>query len=913
MAKKPTYEELEQRVKELENGTFGRKQAEKQSQLDHSRLMGILELIPDGVYIVDQHFNIEYINPVIERDFGKVQGRKCYQYLQNRTASCPWCKNEKVFAGRSIRWEWYSVKNDRHYDLFDTPFENFDGTISKLQIFHDITERKRAEELLRESEKEYSSTLNDLLVGVVVHASDTSIQLSNPEATNILGLTYEQMSGKKTIDPAWKFLHEDSTVMKVEDYPVSIVFSTRKPIHGYVVGINRPDRDYVTWAISNAIPVFSNNNELEKVVVNFVDITSRKQAEEALRESEAQKKAILDASIDVIRLVDKDMKIIWSNKTTATELKVAPEQLVGKFCYEAVAGRDTPCSGCPTKKALKSGKIEHTLMHQKELKGIKEETYWDDYAVPVKNESDDIVNIIQISRNITNSKLAEEALRESEKKYRTVLDSNPDPVVVYDMEGKVTYLNPAFTRVFGWSLDEQIGKKIDNFVPEENWPETRMMINKVTALGESFSGLETRRHTKEGNILDISISGSCYCDQEGNIAASVINLRDITAQKRLEDQLRQATKMEAIATLAGGVAHEFNNALMGVMGNIELLKIDLPEDERRDRSFEAMKDSGHRMSRLTDQLLAYARGGKYQAKDLKLDDFTIGTLPILQHALNPEVRVETRFQKDTSYIRADHAQMQMVMSAIVANSNEAIKDEGLISITAGNKDLDEDFTKQHPGLKPGSYVCVTIEDNGKGMDEEEKEKIFEPFFTTKFQGRGMGMAAVYGIIKSHDGAITVDSEPGKGTVVRIYLPAVEAKEEAKAVKQPKTEIAKGEGTILVIEDEESLVYMFRQILEKLGYRVLVAETGKEAVALAKTFDGQIDLALLDIKLPDMDGGRVYPLIMEARPGLKVIVCSGYSIHGPAQDILDAGAEGFIQKPFSIAPFAEKLKEVLEGK
>ncbi|MBC8175932.1 MAG: response regulator [Desulfobacteraceae bacterium] len=269
-----------------------------------------------------------------------------------------------------------------------------------------------------------------------------------------------------------------------------------------------------------------------------------------------------------------------------------------------------------------------------------------------------------------------------------------------------------------------------------------------------------------------------------------------------------------------------------------------------------------------------------------------------------------------SYIKADHAQMQMVLSAIVANANEAMEDGGIVKISAENKDVDNDFTKQHPGLKSGLYVCLTIEDDGKGMDEETKKGIFEPFFTTKFQGRGMGMAAVYGIIKSHDGWIYVDSELGKGTVVRIYLPAIsaESKEQrTKAEKEPKVELAMGEGTILVIEDEEPLVEIFRQILERLGYRVLLARTGKEAVELAKTFDGQIDLALLDIKLPDMDGGRVYPLIMESRPDMKTIVCSGYSIHGPAQAILDAGAEGFIQKPFSIAPFAEKLKEVLEGK
>jgi len=285
---------------------------------------------------------------------------------------------------------------------------------------------------------------------------------------------------------------------------------------------------------------------------------------------------------------------------------------------------------------------------------------------------------------------------------------------------------------------------------------------------------------------------------------------------------------------------------------------------------------------------------------------------LLRHTLDPSVHVETDLPLDVMNIKADGTQMQMMLSAIVANSNEAMEGPGRIRISTRNMDLDQEFMKDHPELKPGPYVCLTIKDDGKGMDEDTRGKIFDPFFTTHFMGRGLGMASVYGIIKNHDGTITVESEVGKGTVVRIYLPAIEAKEEVKK-EVGRVELAMGEGTILVIEDEESLVMMFRQILERLGYRVLEAMTGKEAVELANSFDGQIDLALLDIKLPDMDGGRIYPLIVEARPDLKVLVCSGYSIDGPAQAILDAGAEGFIQKPFLIAPFAEKLKEVLEGK
>ncbi len=652
MAKKPIYEELEQGVKELENGTFGRKQAEKQSQLEHSRLMGILESIPDGVYIVDQHFNIEYINPVIERDFGKIQGRKCYQYLHNRTASCPWCKNEEVFAGRSVSWEWYSIKNDRHYDLFDTPFENSDGTISKLEIFHDITERKKAEK----------------------------------------------------------------------------------------------------------------------------------------------------------------------------------------------------------------------------------------------------------------------ALQESEQRYRAILQSIEEGYYEVDIAGNFTFFNDSFCKIFGLTDDKLVGRNFREFTDQETNKKGYQIFNKVYTTGHPNKGFHWTITREDGTKKSVEASVSLRRDAEGEPIGFRGVVRDISEKQRLEAQLQQTQKMEAIATLAGGVAHEFNNALMGIMGNIELLKMDLPEDEGRDRYFGAMKGSSHRMSHLTDQLLAYAQGGKYQPRDLKLDDFVIQTLPILQHNISPEVSVETHFPK-MSYINADHTQMQMVLSAILANSNEAIEDVGLIKITAENKDPDEHFTKQYPGFKPGSYVCITIEDDGKGMDEETREGIFEPFFTTKFQGRGMGMAAVYGIVKNHGGWIYVDSELGKGTAVRIYLPAIsaETKQEAKTVKQPAVKLAMGEGTILVIENEAVLVKMFREILEMLGYRVLQTRTGKEAVELAKTFDGTIDLALLDIKLPDMEGGRVYPLIMEARPDLKVIVCSGYSIHGPAQDILDAGAEGFIQKPFSIAPFAEKLKEVLEGK
>ena len=284
---------------------------------------------------------------------------------------------------------------------------------------------------------------------------------------------------------------------------------------------------------------------------------------------------------------------------------------------------------------------------------------------------------------------------------------------------------------------------------------------------------------------------------------------------------------------------------------------------------------------------------------------------MIMHTIDPAIQIDTDISRDIFNIKADITQMQMVLSAILSNASEAIKGEGRIRITCKNEMITDERAKDFPGLKPGPYVNLKIEDDGKGMDEETKGRIFEPFFTNKFQGRGLGMAAAYGIIKNHDGWISVDSELGKRTTVRIFLPATEAR--VKELKKPKIEPAKGTGTILVIEDEKMVMDATRALLERLGYHVLGAKTGNEAINIVKTFDGDIDLAILDIVLPDMNGKSIYPRIMEARPNLKVLVCSGYSIDGPAQEILNAGAQDFIQKPFNMAKLSEKLKEVLEGK
>ena len=408
-----------------------------------------------------------------------------------------------------------------------------------------------------------------------------------------------------------------------------------------------------------------------------------------------------------------------------------------------------------------------------------------------------------------------------------------------------------------------------------------------------------------------------YMALDKDVTHAVVVTRNITrrkkadeARRKLERELQQVRKIEALSTLSGGIAHEFNNALMVVAGHIELLQMKDPDNESVTRFAKATNESIFRMSNLTQQLLAYAREGNVRPKVVHLSDLVKSLLPRLKRGLNSQIHIETELMGQLPSINADNAQLEMILTSVVDNASEAIDHKGKIRIATSFKEIDHEFAADHPGLLPGPYVCLTIEDDGKGMDKETLARIFDPFYTTKFQGRGLGMSAVYGIIKNHRGYIYVDSEPGKGTGVNILLPPEQAS--GRRTDMSSAKLLASNPTILVIDDEEGVLKTIQSLIEQLGYKVLKARSAKEAIELTDSYDGTIDLALLDIKLPDMEGGALYPIIKQARPHMKVIVCSGYSLDLGAKEILAAGAQGFLQKPFAFKTITDKLKEVLEA-
>jgi len=520
-----------------------------------------------------------------------------------------------------------------------------------------------------------------------------------------------------------------------------------------------------------------------------------------------------------------------------------------------------------------------------------------------------------LKQEIDDRKQAQDGVRESEEKYRTVLDSNPDPVVVYDMVGRVIYLNPAFTRVFGWSLEEQIGKKIDDFVPEEHMLETRMMINKVTVSGESFSGIETRRYTKEGNILDISISGSCYRDHEGNVAASVINLRDVTEQKRLEDQLQKARKMEAMGLMAGGVAHDLNNILSGIVSYPDLLLMDLSEDSPLRKPIKTIRESGLRAADVVEDLMTIARGVATGKDPLNLNTIVEGYLGSAEHQrlerTHSFIDFKTELSSDLFNINGSLSHINKTLMNLVTNASEAVEGAGTVTISTVNQYIDEPL-KGYEDVHAGEYVVLSVADDGSGVTPKDLARIFEPFYTKKVMGRsgtGLGLAVVWNTVQDHNGYINVVSNE-KQTAFELYFPVTREKVAAEGEEAPLEDYLGHGEKILVVDDEERQREIACGILTRLGYDAETVSSGEEAIEYVK--EHPMDLIVLDMVMPKgINGRETYEEIIKIRPGQKAVIASGYARTKEVDIAQEFGAGKYIKKPYTLAKVGLAVKDELE--
>jgi PAS domain S-box-containing protein len=531
----------------------------------------------------------------------------------------------------------------------------------------------------------------------------------------------------------------------------------------------------------------------------------------------------------------------------------------------------------------------------------------------------------QLNEEIEERKRAEEALRESEERYRSLykeakraeqvyeslLHSSADPIILYDLEGRVQYINPAFTQIFGWTLEE-IGSDEIPFVPESEQEPTESIFGGLLDKGTPCHGFETKRLTKDGYVLDVSISASRYDDHEGSPSGVLVIIRDITERRKLQAQLERAQRMEAIGTLAGGVAHDFNNLLTGIQGRAYLMLLDVDETHPHHEHLKAIEESVQSAADLTKQLLGFARGGKYEVKPTDLNDIVKKSADMFGRT-KKEISIHQNLEESIWTVEADQGQIEQVLLNLYVNAWQAMPGGGDLYLETKNVFLDEHYTRPYQ-VSPGHYVQVSVTDTGVGMDKETQQRIFDPFYTTKEMGRGtgLGLASVYGIIKNHEGFINVYSEAEQGSTFNVYLPVVGGEAEAAKTQPDQADLPRGKETVMLVDDEETVIDVGTKLLEMLGYSVITARGGKEALQLHQNNGHSIDLVVLDMIMPDMGGGETFDQLKAAQPDLKVLLSSGYSLNDQAKEILSRGCDAFIQKPFNMQELSRKLREVLES-
>jgi two-component system cell cycle sensor histidine kinase/response regulator CckA len=509
---------------------------------------------------------------------------------------------------------------------------------------------------------------------------------------------------------------------------------------------------------------------------------------------------------------------------------------------------------------------------------------------------------------------SQDALRESDERYRSLFDNISDFIYTHDLEGRFLTINRLAAQTIGYTPQELIGLPIsDLMIPELRHSFHEDYLPQIKKNGffdgvTAYLAKDGAKHYIEYRSLLVKQKGQeAYVSGIGrDITDRILSQREV---KKLEKQLQQAQKMEAIGTLAGGIAHDFNNLLMGILGNTSLMLLEMDEGHPQYERLKLIERHVRLGADLTKQLLGFARGGKYEAKPADLNELVQKSAEMFGRT-KKEITIHTKLEEDLWTAELDRGQIEHVLLNLYVNAWQAMPGLGQLYLETENIVLDDYYVKPYE-VTPGRYVRLSITDTGVGMDKATQRRIFEPFFTTKEMGRGtgLGLASVYGIIKNHGGYINVYSEKNEGTTFRIYLPASE-KTVSETTEIPEKEVFKGSETLLLVDDEDIIIEVGKQMLNALGYEVLLAKNGNEAIDIYTKKQDGIDMVILDMIMPDMEGGETYDRLKEINPDIKVLLSSGYSINEKASAILERGCSGFIQKPFDLGKLSRKIREII---
>lgn len=658
-----------------------------------------------------------------------------------------------------------------------------------IGITRDITDRKRAENALKESEGRYRTMITALSEGVVIFNKDGRVIGCNRSAEQILGLTEAEMRSKPDLLTGWQPVREDGSPFPIDELPLVKTLSTGIPQHGVIMGDINP-AGQITWLVVNCEPILDNlTGKPNSAVISFMDITDRFYAEQQLR-----------------------------------KLSMAVEQ-------------------------------------------------------------------------------------------------SPAIIVITNAEGIIQYVNPTFETVTGYSGEEAVGENARILKSGKQGLTFYQNLWKTISAGKTWEGRFINRK-KDGTFYTEEATISPLRDIAGRVMNYVAVKRDVTdhlrlneEREKLKEQLVQAQKMESVGRLAGGVAHDFNNMLQAILGYVDMMLEDVRLSEVVHSRLLEVRKAAQRSADLVRQLLAFARKQPVKPKVLDLNDVITGMLKMLKPLIGEDIELQWQPGNRLWNVKIDPSQIDQLLTNLAINARDAINGVGQITIKTRNVMFDEAYCTSHPDSVPGEYVMLEVSDNGPGIDKDTLAHIFEPFFTTKSmgEGTGLGLATVYGIVKQNDGLIDVESELGNGTTFTIYLPKwMDQAAEAEHTQAPK-KLQRGTETVLIVEDEESILNICKVVLKQLGYTVLAANTPSEAIRMAKDANTKIDLLVTDVIMPQMNGRELSQRLMGLLPNMKCLYISGYTADILASRGVPDEHVHFLQKPFYMKDLAAKVRQILDEK
>jgi len=907
-------------ISDLKNAEAKLEQVNKQLQWKTAFLEAQVNSSIDGILVVDQEGKKSLQNQRFADLFKIPQG---IIDGNDDAAQVLWitntAKNPEQFAEKicylnahpnEISRDEIELKGGTILDRYSSPVVGQDGKYyGRIWTFRDITERKRVEE---------ASAAQQRLLDSLIAAVPDLIYFKDRESRFVrINEAFARRSGLIDVKAAlgktdFDLFGEQHARQAYEDE--QRIMATGQPM------INKEEREdwpdgRITWATSTKLPMFDNSGKIAGIMGISHDITDLKRADVLLRRTEElYRNAIAGADAVPYSSDLKTKSYVFMGEGIQQLIGYAPHEvndaLWQKIIQKSVMlGETAGLDKDEAARRVASGDIRHWRCDMCITTRDGKTRWIADASVLKLDESGQPIGSMGILQDITERKLADE----SANRLAAIIEYSDEAIISETLKGIITSWNSAAEKMFGYTPSEIIGQPLQVLVPPDYLHE-EVEILAGFARGELVRHFETVRIRKNGQRFDVSTTISPIKDSDGKIIGASKIIRDITERKRLEAQLVQSQKMETVGKLAGGFAHEFNSILTAIIGQSELLLGDLPAGSPLAKNATEISKAAGRAARLTQQLLAYGRKQFLQQEILDLNRVIASMESMFHHLMGIEVDTQIVPAPDLQAVKADAGQIEQVIMNMAINARDAMPNGGKLTLETANVSFDPESVGRYPELKPGNYVMLAITDTGMGMSEEVKARIFEPFFTTKGvgQGTGLGLSTCYGIVKQSGGHISVYSEPGRGTTFKIYLPQVEQKAKISIQRLDSPDLPRGTETILLVEDDPALREMAATLLRRLGYTVLTAANGIEALSVKhERSTGHIDLLFTDVVMPHMSGKELADRVRALYPYTKILFTSAYTENAIVhQGVLNKGVN-LLQKPFTPSALAHKLREVLD--